>query len=314
MLANLLAAILPVGLLFLGVVCVLIPMLLWRRSVSRHKRESPLTRNMLRPPGYSLGLKVDDLSEEISFYLLSIMAAPVLLFSLHISQSYFGGEPESYVRATGMCLVGLVIILFIARRLNQLLKERRQKRLGFEGEMFTGEELNQLMLNGCRVFHDIEFPYGNIDHVVVGKSGVYSVNTKMRGKPKVGEGRAEVIVDHDKEVIRFPDWDYKIPVAQLETEAKWLSQFLTSSTGESIAVEPMLALPGWYIKDRIGRGAAFVFNPQSPKRFFVQNRQVLTETQIKKITHQLEQLCRNVKPSFREDKSWSSKQIATSKS
>ena len=59
----------------------------------------------------------------------------------------------------------------------------------------TSEELNQLMLDGCRVFHDIPFPYGNIDHVVVSRSGVYSVNAKMCGKPKEG-GSVDVVVDH----------------------------------------------------------------------------------------------------------------------
>lgn len=312
MLSTILASLVPVILLFVGLLCLLLPLWHWKRAQSTHERESPLTKNMIRPPGYTLGKKVDGLNEDISFHLMFLMAIPLLLFSLHVSQSYFADEPESFLRIATSGLTGLGMVVFIGYRLRRYLEECRRLRLGHEGEMFTGEELNRLMLEGCRVFHDIQFPYGNIDHVVVSRSGVYSVNTKMRGKPKVGEGRAEVVVDHPKGMIRFPDWNYEIPLRQLETEAKWLSQHLGSATGMTIRVEPILAIPGWYIKDRIGRGSVFVINPQNPKKFFVQKRLLFDEDQVQRIAHQLEQMCRDVEPSFRDQKSWNGSGAGTS--
>lgn len=75
----------------------------------------------------------------------------------------------------------VVILAFAMKRLLALLKERKNFVLGLEGELATGEELNKLMLDGCRVFHDVPIKYGNVDHVVIGESGVYCVNTKMQG-------------------------------------------------------------------------------------------------------------------------------------
>lgn len=66
----------------------------------------------------------------------------------------------------------------------------------------------------------------------------------------------------------------------------------------------MLALPGWFVKKRIGRGSVYVFNPHKPQKFFLHNRQVLTPKQIEQVAHQLEQLCRDVEPKYKEKKGW----------
>ena len=115
---------------------------------------------------------------------MAVMAVPLLLFAVHVSQTYFMGEPESVLRIIFSVGFGTVLTAIAGRRLLSLLKDRKFCILGLEGELATGEELNQLMLDGCRVFHDIPFRFGNIDHVVVSQSGVFSVNTKMLGKPK----------------------------------------------------------------------------------------------------------------------------------
>ena len=205
----------------------------------------------------------------------------------------------------GVSLVmGLAFVVVVAKRLVRLLNDRKHAVVGLDGELATGEELNQLLLHGCRVFHDVQFRYGNIDHVVVSQSGVYTVNTKIHGKPPQGDGHVELTVDHEKNFVQFPDGPCRIPIEQLTTEAKWLSDFLTKAVGQRVAAEPILALPGWFIKERIGRGSVYVINPCNPKKFFVQNRQILSPEMVQRVAHQLEQLCRDVEPAFREKKSW----------
>ena len=70
------------------------------------------------------------------------------------------------------------------------MNERKSYALGLDGELATAEELNQLMLDGCRVFHDVPIRYGNVDHVVVHRSGVYAVNTKLLGQLPRNDGDA----------------------------------------------------------------------------------------------------------------------------
>lgn len=295
-----LIVLLPAAIAIIGLLPIKVIFSIWRTRECRNLRESPLTGNLLRPPGYSLRQKVDDLNIDIVSYLVAIVMIPLLVFVVHVSQSYFAGESESFLRITMSVFLGLVLTSLAGWRLSRLLAERKNYVLGLEGELATGEELNQLMLDGCRVFHDIPFPFGNIDHVVVSPSGVFSVNSKTLCKPKSGDGKAEVTVDHQRNLIRFPDHESRIPIEQLETEGNWLSQKLSSSVGRSITVEPILALPGWYVKERIGRGSVYVINPRNPQKFFVQDRKLLSPELVQQVAHQLEQMCRDVEPSYRE--------------
>lgn len=67
-----------------------------------------------------------------------------------------------------------------------------------------------------------------------------------------------------------------------------------------MSAESILALPGWFVKERIGRGSVCVIIPYKPKMFFVHNRVVLGPAGAQQISHQLELLCRDVEPSFLE--------------
>jgi hypothetical protein len=84
---------------------------------------------------------------------------------------------------------------------------------------------------------------------------------------------------------------------------------LTKAVGKQIKAEPMLAFVGWFVKDRIGRGPVYVINPRNPQRFFIQNRQVLSDEAVQQVAHQLDQLCRNVEPVFNEKKGWEDKRV-----
>ncbi|HWB12281.1 MAG TPA: nuclease-related domain-containing protein [Pirellulales bacterium] len=253
-----------------------------------------MSRSLLRPPGYSLGKKIEDLNLEIEVGLLSVVMIPLVTFAAHISQSYFVGQRESPMRVLTSISLGFILLGIAGRHLLTLLSQRKRFALGLEGELATGEELNQLMLDGCRVFHDIPTPYGNIDHVVISQSGLFSVNSKLLGKPKGRETKAEAVVDQQAGVVRFPDREYRIPVEKLKSDADWLAKHLSSAVGEPVAAEPILALPGWFVKERIGRGQVCVINPRSPKKFFVHNRVVFSPQQVQQLAHQLEQVCRDV--------------------
>ena len=298
---------LPSVIMAIGMVPLVVIMLWWQRSVRHQQRQSPLVRELLRSPGHSLREKVDGLESDVEGRLFITLFMPLMMYAMHISLSHFGQDPESTTRTLTSVLIATVAIGWMARPLPRLLLERRRCVLGLEGELAVAEELNQLMLDGCRVFHDVPIKYGNVDHVVISPSGVYAVNTKMRGKPAGQRSAAEVRIDHEKNLMTFPDGAFPIPTEKLQMEARCLSEYLTSAVGETVAVEAMLALPGWFIKDRVGRGPVFVFNPLKPQRFFLQNRHRNSHEMIQRIAHQIEQLCRDVKPSFRRDKAWAEK-------
>ena len=150
---------------------------------------------------------------------------------------------------------------------------------------------------------------GNIDHVVISYSGLFAVNTKMIGKiPSTGS--ADVTVDYKRMLLIFPNRtdSFKKQSSQIEAEAKWLSEHLSGCLGRKVEAQPMMALPGWYIAQRIGYGPLCVFNPIKAQRFFLQDRKAFSPEVIDQMAFHLEKLCRDVAPSYQSPiKSWPNK-------
>ena len=301
---SIILGLLPVAIMLMGYLPLVAAVVYWKRRTKKREHENPLSRDLLRSPGHSLREKCDELFDEFIAVFVFVSITPILMYAIHISQSYWGGIPESAFRTAMMLVTTAAFMGYFMRRLSQLRYERNKHKLGLEGELASAEVLNQLMLHGCRVFHDIPMQYGNIDHVVVCSTGVYSINTKALSKPKQGAGRAKVVVDYQSHTLKFTDRSGAIPVNQLQTESKWLSEHLSKSVGTSVSVKPILALPGWYVEGKYNQAFYDVMNPKNQKHYFLNRKELISEQEVIQISHQLEQLCRNITPSFKEEKKW----------
>lgn len=175
------------------------------------------------------------------------------------------------------------------------MKRRRALFLGLDGEIAIGQELNELMQQGYAVYHDFPAERFNIDHIVIAPGGVYAVETKTRPKPLTGDGKASAEVLYDGASLRFPTWENRSFLDQATRQAEWLSRWLTSAVGESVRVEPVLALPGWYIK-RVARGRVQVISGRDADHLVRPNQSVLSRELIQRIVHQVDQRCRTVEP------------------
>jgi Nuclease-related domain. len=165
----------------------------------------------------------------------------------------------------------------------------------FTGERVVGEELNQFLASGFRVFHDVPFEGFNIDHVLVGPPGIYAVETKTRRKPSDLKGTAKANVVFDGSALHFPKYRDTRSLEQARRNARTLAEWLTSATGERLEVHAVLTLPGWFV-DRRAKSDVNVLNPDEIKRSFPSRpRQPLSPEQIQRIAHQLTERCRITK-------------------
>jgi hypothetical protein len=179
------------------------------------------------------------------------------------------------------------------------VNKNKRVRLGWEGERAVGEELNQLMLQGYRVFHDIPKELrGNVDHVVVGPNGVFAIETKAISKDGNAKGGDAVKIAFDGKQMIFPNGrKLTDPLDQSMQHATWLKKFLLSSTGESFAVTPVVVIPGWFISRTGPSKEVFLLSGgEIQKTFSKLPGQKLNSVQIQRITHQLDRLCRSVEP------------------
>ncbi|MHB1468895.1 MAG: nuclease-related domain-containing protein [Solirubrobacteraceae bacterium] len=79
----------------------------------------------------------------------------------------------------GSAIVLLCFILIVCRRLLPLV-DRHDR--GASGEEHVGGLLNFLP-HGWRVAHDVSFGHGNVDHVAIGRPGVFVFETKSHPGP-----------------------------------------------------------------------------------------------------------------------------------
>lgn len=192
------------SLIFVGTIVPLCGLFYWLSS-RRKDRRSPLTRQLLRGPGHSLTERIEDLTITIDGYALSIATAPLCLYASYISGRYFGVTKTGDHTAIIYVLILFGAAVFLMVKLRRLLKERADARLGLDCEIAVGQELNGLMCEGYKVYHDIPGNNFNVDHVVVGPNGVFAVETEGRSKPNRGRGQSDATVVYDGRSLTFPD-------------------------------------------------------------------------------------------------------------
>ena len=111
---------------------------------------------------------------------------------------------------------------------------------GSEAERRTAKQLKRLDKKQWVVKHDVQRGKWNWDHVVVGPSGVFLIDTKQLS------GSAELLADGSLQVIRIDDEEDSYVLHRLhgliKQNARELSQALREKTGLREWVTPVVAL------------------------------------------------------------------------
>jgi len=293
---NILLMFLPTVILLGGMFIVLFPAL-WLYRWKNSGRRSPLSRELLRSPGESLREQIEEISYDIDTVMVASFTLPALSYASFVSQLYFTNVKNPVQVFIFYLIITLLLTAFLIFRLSKKLTRRNELRLGLDAELAIGQELNQLMLNGYRVFHDFPADNFNIDHIVFGPDGVFAVETKGRAKPVKSDTKREWKVTFDGQALLFPNWTEREFLPQARRQAEWLAKWLSSAVGEQVQVRPVLALPGWYI-DRLKPSDVYLFNGKNPLAWAGKKLEApLSDSLIQRIAHQIEQKCRDVEPS-----------------
>ena len=290
---SILAPMIPVLALLIGFLPLIAVRYWLDRKIEKNWKHSPLGTDMLRPPGYSLRKEITQIDDDMLTWICLLVTTPILLTAIFLSCVFVGGFPATEMLIATVC-VGIVAYAVFAKKIWALKDMRTNLVLGYEGELATAQHLDLLMLEGCRVFHDMPCNLGNIDHIVVSRSGVFSINSKCRSKPQKTKNVARI--DYPKRTMTLTQKEEQFSTTQVEAEADWLSKFLGQSVGQPIAVEPLIALPGWCV-ELVGKKYedVCVFSPKNSGRYFLhRGPDKLSPKLITQISHQLEQKCRTV--------------------
>lgn len=290
-----LAQLIPLVVIFVPVALLLGLISFWDWQTKNSRKKNPLTSDLLRGPGEALREKIDDLRIDQLADLLMLLFLPLLIYAMGLSYKTFGRAPSLFLMFF-YALLACISISYLFLRMYRRKKTIQNHALGLDAEIAVGQELNHLMREGYWVYHDFPAEEFNIDHIVVGPSGVFAVETKGRTKPIKKDGTAGREVIYDGETLQFPHKTEDQPLKQAESQARWLEKWLTSAVGEPVGVAPVLAIPGWFIKRTRPKGIP-VINGKNPSAFFAKYANVnLSEKLQRQIVHQIDNRCRTVLP------------------
>ncbi len=121
----------------------------------------------------------------------------LLTFFLSVVDAFLSG----YILASKQYYLALTLLVslpfiykYFKKRANSFEKERLNYRKGLRGEAAVAYILENFP-DDHRVIHDLTTPYGNIDHVVIGTSGVYVIDSKNWRGVVAADGNGGLLIN-----------------------------------------------------------------------------------------------------------------------
>lgn len=255
------------------------------------KRRSPLSVDLLRSPGESLQDQIDDINSDILSNLIMLPIIPVFVYTLALPNYFLSDNRISLVQILLYSLFIIGSTIYFCRSVYVLLTKKNMLRLGLECEVAVGQDLLCLLPYHFKIYNDFKTDKFNIDHIAIGPTGVFAIETKGRSKSAKHENNNWKLEFDGKKLI-FPGWVETKPIEQTIRQAKWLENWIFKCTCENVKVTPVLAIPGWYISRKV-KSDFLIYNGKN-SIFLARGKKVLNDKQIQTISFQIERECRNI--------------------
>lgn len=171
----------------------------------------------------------------------------------------------------------------------RLWKKWKDYKLGCDGERIVGESLEKLREKGYKVFHDIVNEGFNIDHIIVGPGGIFTIETKTISK----KGSSKILYDgSDIKIDGFTS--DRNPITQVRGQVYWLENFIAEhDTKLNVKVKPVIVYPGWYVIQEVYDAEVWVLNIKALPSFLEKREVSLNQEQINLIASYIESYMRS---------------------
>lgn len=232
-----------------------------------------------RLPGQSLRDEKERLTDKwlLPCYFVPVYGWAMWLVELWRAHAHEPPHPNMLLCAA-ILSTGVSAIVF-----GRLLPRFRNLNRGERGELKVAELLEGLRATGYRAFHDLRRDGYNIDHVVVGPSGVFVIETKFRS------GYGEIEFRNGQGLFVGGRQEENDPLLQARRNARDLNQLIREDCGIDRWVSPLVVFVGdWRIKNRWRETDARVLTANQVPGYFSDRQPELTRAEIKLIASHLE--------------------------
>ncbi|WP_434927110.1 nuclease-related domain-containing protein [Shewanella sp. HL-SH2] len=139
----------------------------------------PVDRDQLiRIPAFGLQQEIQDLQINLIASMLMGVLVVCLPFAINSIQAHITVGKFPWLFA----LTSIIGLTYCGYKTWKNFSKLTKLRLGHTAEIATANELIGLQALGYQIFHDIQADGFNIDHLAIGKNGVFAIETKGRHK------------------------------------------------------------------------------------------------------------------------------------
>jgi hypothetical protein len=222
-------------------------------------RRSPLKDPPLRQAGQSVDEELSRHDED----LLLVLTLSALAIALAGSEWYkVLKDPTPHPWSA--TIIAMLACLFSASRIRTYMRARRNLLQGKQGEVSVGQDLEFLREKGFKVMHDILGEGFNVDHILIGQRGIYTIETKTWSKTS----NRPTSIHFDGTVITLGGRAMIAdPVGQARAQASWLRDLIKKQTGKDFPVRPVVVFPGWWVDKQPHGAEVWVLNPKALPAF-----------------------------------------------
>lgn len=254
-------------------------------------RITTLEFELLNNPAQSLR---DAMLDQSTIFIRSISFIPLVLLLLGVNFIiYLIVRPgESIVILAIVSILLLVgVTYFLVNRARKAASVMRELKSNSECKEAVAQELSKLLPLGFKVYHDFSAEKFQIDHIAIGPTGVFAIETVYRPQ-SIAESENRIVFDG--KTLEFPSWNEDEPVDKVKKQAEWLSRWIESASGVPQSVIPVLAFPGWQVV-RTEASDVRVYGGDNPEQM-VEGKDMLLDARIQELTHRIESRVKQLHP------------------
>jgi len=257
--------------------------------MAKSNRRSPLKATPLRQAGASIADEIERLRDDVIFDRLFLLFAAFTVWVVTLLVWLFPVPPGLFFGMISVAFIGVGVWA-----IPPMVKAKRtigRLRLGLAGERAVAELLELIAHDGFWVVHDLRGEGFNVDHVIVGTQGVFTIETKTLSKPSVGDAR--VRFDGSKLEVDSHALD-RDPLVQARAQAAWVRRTLEELTGKSFPVRPVVVFPGWYVERSpvAAKGDVWVLEPKELRGWLSREPHILPRHAVDLIRNRLKLVAR----------------------
>lgn len=242
--------------------------------MGKRNTRSPLDRTLpVRVAGQTLDRELEDVLYDhmLTPYLIAMFT--LIMASLEWYRYLSKTPPTPWI----FSIAAVGMIGYAAYKFWRTRKRVEQLKLGRDGERLVAQYLEWFRTSNFFVFHDVPSGDANVDHVLIGPQGVFTIETKTHSKPLRGECKVTVkdgVVRANGIVLD------RNPIVQAKAQANWMRNFLAESQFNA-PVWPVVAFPGWFVEPFDARATgAWVVEPKALSKFIENEPERLSREQV----------------------------------